>query len=484
MNTVESYITKNPYGKDDECAKFTVDNIISQFVLSDTTEDGFQYTFSFWVKSDSEGNVRIHNKDFAATSTWTKYIHTFEADGPNLSVQFTNQGTYYIYHAQLEIGNVATDWTEAPEDIIEEASKYATNYMAYDETNGLQIGNKRDDKWSGFRTRILPDSFDILDENNDTLASYGDDLIELGRKNSFHTQITTESFDVMEGEKVLASYGADTIELGKESQDTVIKLCRGLGKIRYLNVPSTPSEDRIRDSFEISSWFSTVLRGAEHCTVISDYYDGQNFAQDSSLYVNNSQMFLNARRSYNIDPETKVGTWDEATIELLPGMLNASSDAEINMYSGTHTTLTSIFGSINLSTDYGNVNINGRAYGVNKVLWSGASHMHSGQQSTLSAAVSAQPHGVVLAWSAYSGNTVYDYDWYYMFIPKHHIANHANAGIGSGLMASSDGSKIGRKYIYLYDTVVVGNDYNTSTATASSITFNNSYWVLRYVIGV
>jgi uncharacterized repeat protein (TIGR02543 family) len=122
---------------------------------------------------------------------------------------------------------------------------------------------------------------------------------------------------------------------------------------------------------------------------------------------------------------------------------------------------------------------------ANRILWNeGAWHMHSGQYANLSETISSQKQGIVLAWSAYDGTNVYDYDWYYMFVPKHHIIEHAETGVGSGLMINSSGFKMGHKYVYIYDSTIVGTDLNSKTVTVDNITFSNSYWVLRYVIGV
>ena len=79
-------------------------------------------------------------------------------------------------YCKFEIGNKATDWTPAPEDVdagIANAAKVATNFLGYDSTNGLIIGNKASGAWRGYRSQILPDSFNILDESSTVLASFG-----------------------------------------------------------------------------------------------------------------------------------------------------------------------------------------------------------------------------------------------------------------------------------------------------------------------
>lgn len=78
------------------------------------------------------------------------------------------------------------------------AAKTATNFLSYDSTNGLLVGNKSSGSWSGYRTQVKSDSFNILDASGNALATYG----------------------------------ANKIELGKNSDDTVIEMCGGKGKIQ------------------------------------------------------------------------------------------------------------------------------------------------------------------------------------------------------------------------------------------------------------
>lgn len=124
-----------------------------------------------------------------------------------------------------------------------------------------------------------------------------------------------------------------------------------------------------------------------------------------------------------------------------------------------------------------------RQYGVNKVLWNGGAYMNASQTATLSEAVSAQPNGIVLVWSWYDGGAK-NWDWVHRFIPKHHP--NISSGGGVDIFAIDAAGSAGMaKYVYVYDTKIVGNDYNNSGAkTICGLTVNNGNWVLRYVIGV
>ena len=119
MNTLEANLQTSPYGKDEECALFAIDNASEAFVLHDILTSGEMYTFSCWLKCASVGSVIVAGSTFHASTEWQKYDVTFTASRKDLSLTFGAVGTYYIYHAQLERGSVATDWTPSPDDIDE-----------------------------------------------------------------------------------------------------------------------------------------------------------------------------------------------------------------------------------------------------------------------------------------------------------------------------------------------------------------------------
>ena len=126
---------------------------------------------------------------------WTHVEWTFTTDSENTLNAISSNvyvytrdmtGDIYFYDLKLEKGNKATDWTPAPEDVdagIDNAAKVATNFINYDSTNGLVLGNKESGSWVGYRTQIDNDSFNVLDENGNIIASYGSNEVELGKGN-------------------------------------------------------------------------------------------------------------------------------------------------------------------------------------------------------------------------------------------------------------------------------------------------------------
>lgn len=93
--------------------------------------------------------------------------------------------------------NDALDTANGALSAVGDAAKTATNFLSYDSSNGLQLGNKSGGSWNGYRTQITSNKFNILDSSGNAVASYGSDLVELG----------------------------------KNSGDSVIRLCGGTGEI-------------------------------------------------------------------------------------------------------------------------------------------------------------------------------------------------------------------------------------------------------------
>lgn len=134
------------------------------------------------------------------------------ANGLTVSLQTTNN-------------NVSTAQTTA-----NNAAKTATNFMSYDSTNGLLVGNKSSGSWSGNRAQITSNAFNVLNSSGTQLASFGS-TATIGPTSSQNIYIDSDSVDIRKGNTVLASFDANTIQLGNNSSLTRINLCGGVGSI-------------------------------------------------------------------------------------------------------------------------------------------------------------------------------------------------------------------------------------------------------------
>ena len=141
MNILEPCTIESPASKIEDCAKFTIDEVLSPFTLHNITEPGQTYTLSLWIRSDDEGEILIRGNDIPTNSEWSNHTFTFIAKDTDLDIYFNTTDTYYTYHPKLETGDKATDYTAAPEDIedkIEEASNVILQTMAEQNINTIQ----------------------------------------------------------------------------------------------------------------------------------------------------------------------------------------------------------------------------------------------------------------------------------------------------------------------------------------------------------
>lgn len=119
-----------------------------------------------------------------------------------------------------------------------------------------------------------------------------------------------------------------------------------------------------------------------------------------------------------------------------------------------------------------------------KTLWSGAYHMTVDQTISLTEKVSEQLIGICLVFSAYTNGVSQNFDWNYFVVPKSHTIHRNGQGIDFH-MCNAGFSNIATKYVYIYDDKIVGNSNNSNSGTgASGITFNNSSFILRAVLGI
>ena len=97
------------------------------------------------------------------------------------------------WHPKIEIGDKATDWTPAPEDVDEEiknAAKTATNYIHSDNTNGLVVNNNQT-VGVGYDVQLKANGSDTgmnIRQDGNILASFLQNSVSLG-KNSINSKV-------------------------------------------------------------------------------------------------------------------------------------------------------------------------------------------------------------------------------------------------------------------------------------------------------
>ena len=121
--------------------------------------------------------------------------------------------------------------------------------------------------------------------------------------------------------------------------------------------------------------------------------------------------------------------------------------------------------------------------GTGRILWSGGMYMTAGHKAELSEPILSQPNGIVLTFSRYANGEVQDTNFHQFFIPKAFV-NQKNGYGHTFFMAANKFLVVATKYLYINNTHITGHADNSATGTASGITYDNSSFVLRYVIGV
>ena len=81
--------------------------------------------------------------------------------------------------------------------LAQDAAKVATNFIEQDDTDGIMVGDKTSGAWSGYRSQILPDSFNILDESSTVLASFGTTTV-IGEEAKANMRLTFNNISMVD----------------------------------------------------------------------------------------------------------------------------------------------------------------------------------------------------------------------------------------------------------------------------------------------
>ena len=281
---ITDYIVKD--GK--QCAHmnfsvFKVTNFVRQSILGKLEPDT-QYTMSGWVLTenvvkgttnfacmfyhdgyyDNNGSSKWYSygsKNLPINAgEWTHLEWTFTTDSTKLSSSTVSDmylyardmtGDIYFCDLKLEKGDKATDWTPAPDDAAN-AAKVATNFIGYDSTNGLIIGNKTSGTWSGYHSQILPDRFNILDESSTVLASFGTTTV-IGEEAKANMHLTFNNLSMVDAN------GTEFFKVG----DT--RNADGIATLKSIATPYIDSTGSVTLIFEssISSVVSVYVNSVE-----------------------------------------------------------------------------------------------------------------------------------------------------------------------------------------------------------------------------
>lgn len=121
--------------------------------------------------------------------------------------------------------------------------------------------------------------------------------------------------------------------------------------------------------------------------------------------------------------------------------------------------------------------------GTGRILWTGGKYMTAEHKETLSEPILSQPNGIVITFSRYANGEAQDTNFHQFFIPKAFVLQKNGFG-HTFFMAANKFALISTKYLYINNTQITGHADNSAKGTANGVTYDNSAFVMRYVIGV
>lgn len=220
------------------------------------------------------------------------------------------------------VGTSDTTWSSwiDPYGKSLEAAKTATNFMEFNSGTGLQIGDKTNGSWKGFRSRITSTAFEILNEAGTAVASYGRKLIQLG----------------------------------KDTTDAVIELCGGKGKISYQS--NVKIGDVIDDYISISSG-SLMLNATKGITLKNNSPDSDKGGENFRSYV---QFLYHTFALYMSNTVNDIYNCSRVLVERK--MIELGVMGGKSKYAGILISANDVTGNYNVSIDGTNVYINNKSF--------------------------------------------------------------------------------------------------------------------------
>ena len=178
-----------------------------------------------------------------------------------------------------------------------------------------------------------------------------------------------------------------------------------------------------------------------------------------------------------------VSYWD---LKLKTGRIETPNGLEVDGLIPCENEVVDI-GDVSNPFDNGYFNdlfINGKSHLQQRQLWTSTWFMNASQTAYLSEPISEQQHGILLFFQAYENGIAQEYWHNVYFVPKSIVKLKPGVGHSFHMVGGSDYSGEGRKYLYIYDDKIVGNQHNEGNGTKNGITYANNKFVLKYVYGI
>ncbi len=438
----------------------------------------------FW---HTESTVYFRTEDTTVDSSKT-YYQLVGSVYTAVSNPTGNPSTQGWYEAFADTG---AHITEIPkDDFIEDPENGGGNLLA--RSNGIAIRNGLTELATFGQQVLIGEAVDgkfntLIDSNGYQIRNGTSTAFQVLADNTAH-----ESWTLTVEQATPTDPYADTDTVYTQydgyvtSVESITIMCGLPGFIKQ-TMSANDTFDFIRyDDVTIAQVTTSFSNGRFQMTLVLDGESAVDY-QISSFSIDASVVYKTSAKAGSI---IRTGLYPNSPEDYLLVVGNGTPALAKNAFSVSHDGSAFVENNLtigNQTIDSGSdgLYLNDMLYGKNVVLWSGGWYMTENHTAVLAENISAQPHGIVLAWSAYVNGATQNYDWIYYFIPKWHILSANGTGVAIPMCTTDatttssgtgNGTKWGCKYIKVYNGQIVGYKGNN--------TGNTGYWVLRKVIGV
>ena len=244
----------------------------------------------FWARrvfGDSLSNIK--NDSYARLSVT---VTLNDLHPSNNHDYFCVGGAYnsdiYVKNIKLEKGNIATDWTPAPEDVdsaVDEAARTATNFMKYEDGTGLIVGDMRGDTL-GQNT--------LLDSNGMAVRNGSSEIVRFG--------ITDIKVVNEDGDPIYSGAGSVV-----KSQNNIVVSTQQTKDAGNTNAGGKAALELYYDSAKDNMSLSLSVKSGTSYTDLYESIGNGIYADNSNTKIVSSDVIkLDAGRIYL---STYLGTW-------------------------------------------------------------------------------------------------------------------------------------------------------------------------------
>ena len=222
MSVYESTRISNPDGIVDDVLHLYMEEDDDVYYLGDFVVRPGKYTFSVWVRADTDCSIdfRIlgNEKTNGITTQWQKILWTVDvtdADENYIYVEPDAGMHVYLYEAKLQEGNYDTRWSPAEEDVAERFRTQQARIEANENSIALKVSTK---EYESYKTTVDGE----ISSAKSRLSSAESSITALNGKIALKVEQTDIDSALATVDSKLASYSTiaqmnSAIELAKNS---------------------------------------------------------------------------------------------------------------------------------------------------------------------------------------------------------------------------------------------------------------------------